>query len=227
MIVNTQVLEAGVDEAGRGSLIGRVYAAAVVWGNEPIEVFYDELASIQCHRLSCWDSKRMSGEKRVRLAKFIETHAMETAVGYAEPWEIDSMNILHATFLAMKRALDQLKLPIDHILVDGSQFKPYTSPETGDWVSHTCVPQGDGKYLSIGAASVLAKVCHDEHIRDLCKRDSCLNKRYDLLNNYGYGTKTHMNGLDAFGNSKWHRKTFKCCARVSLIKDDTCDTAMD
>tara|TARA_Y100000389_G_scaffold200217_1_gene240168 strand:- start:908 stop:1558 length:651 start_codon:yes stop_codon:yes gene_type:complete len=203
-------IEAGIDEAGRGSLIGRVYAAVVIWGDEPLSTFSDELDEMGVYKLKSWDSKKLSENKREALDGFIKRNAMEWAIGYADNEEIDIHNILSATMLAMHRALDQMHLPIDHILVDGNRFKPYIDSDD-NWIPFTCVPHGDDTYLTIGSASILAKVAHDNHIKDLCSNNQQLDTRYGLLSNMGYGTKKHMIGIKEYGVSEFHRNTFKCC----------------
>ena len=211
-VFHTQnLLEAGVDEAGRGSLIGRVYAGVVIWNNRDLTDFYEELKDIRCHSYKTWDSKKIPHKRRLLLKEFIEENAIDYATGFAEPIEIDSQNILQATFTAMHRALDNLTHEYNHILVDGTQFKPYFCSKTDEWSPYTCVPHGDANYISIGAASVLAKVAHDNHIIELCDKYPSLDEKYDLLNNMGYGTKKHLNGIKLHGVSEYHRKSYKCC----------------
>lgn len=210
--LNHDMMEVGIDEAGRGCLFGRVYAAAVLWGNEPLDTFEEELRSINCHQLASWDSKKISREKRNNLYDFICRHAMDYGVGYAEAHEIDTLNIYNATMLAMHRALDAIHLPIDRILVDGPSFKPYMKEDVNNtsWIPYTCVNQGDGKYLPIGAASILAKVSHDNYIHNLYNLDEALHV-YCLNENQGYGTKKHMDALKIHGPSAFHRLSFKPC----------------
>ena len=208
---NQNNIEVGIDEAGRGSLIGRVYAGVVLWGNKELSEYNEELKNIKCDKYLNWDSKKITKNRRKLLKEFIEKNAIDYAVGYSESYEIDQSNILKATMIAMHRALNNLNSKFDHILVDGTQFVPYYSNKSEDYISHTCIPHGDKSYLSIGAASILAKVAHDEHIELLCKENEDLNEKYDLLNNMGYGTKKHINGIEKHGISKFHRNTYKCC----------------
>ena len=212
LFYNDPCIEVGIDEAGRGSLIGKVYAAVVIWGNEPLDIFSDELVESNIGILKSWDSKKLTEKKRNILDTFIKRHAMEWAIGYADNDEIDNHNILSATMIAMHRALDQIQLPMDHLLVDGNRFKPYLSKDN-NWIPFTCIPQGDNKYIAIGAASILAKVAHDSHIKELCAKFPFLDEQYDLLSNMGYGTKRHIQGIDKYGVSEYHRKTFKCCKK--------------
>jgi len=205
------LLEVGVDEAGRGTLIGRVYAGVVIWNNRDLTDFFDELKEIRCHSYKTWDSKKIPHKRRILLKEFIEENAIDYAVGYAEPEEVDSQNILQATFIAMHRALDNLTHEFNNILVDGTQFKPYFDSKKDEWSAYTCIPHGDANFISIGAASVLAKVAHDEHITELCEKNPSLNEKYDLLNNMGYGTKKHLEGIRLHGVSEYHRKSYKCC----------------
>lgn len=205
------LLEVGVDEAGRGSLIGRVYAGVVMWNNRDLTDFFDELKEIRCHSYKTWDSKKIPHKRRILLKEFIEENAIDYAIGYAEPEEVDSQNILQATFIAMHRALDNLTHEFNNILVDGTQFKPYFDSKKDEWSPYTCIPHGDANFISIGAASVLAKVAHDQHITELCEKNPFLNEKYDLLNNMGYGTKKHLEGIRLHGVSEYHRKSYKCC----------------
>jgi ribonuclease HII len=189
-------LEIGLDEAGRGCLLGRVYAAAVIWNNE-IENTHIK------------DSKKISKKKRDLLCEWIKNNTKAWGVGWAEPSEIDNINILESTKLAMNRAIDNLKLNfninnIDTLIIDGSgwdnKFPNYNVYS---------VIKGDNKLYSIAAASILAKVYHDNYINELCNNELELDVNYNLLNNMGYGTKKHIDGLYKYGASSYHRKTFK------------------
>lgn len=184
-------IEVGLDEAGRGPLIGRVYAAVVNWGDNPI----NELVM---------DSKKLSSKKRKEVLEWIQKNVDEWAVGYAEPEEIDSINILEATKLAMSRALDQLDNKPNYLIIDGVGWeKKFPSYNV------TSIVKGDANYYSIAAASILAKEYHDDYIKRLCFDNPELIEKYDLLNNMGYGTSKHIEGIKKFGLSKFHRKTFK------------------
>lgn len=185
-------IEVGIDEAGRGPLIGRVYAAAVIW---PKNIYNPDVK----------DSKKISAKKRKEIKKWIENNSVAFGIGYSEPDEIDEINILQATYLAMHRALDNLKTKFDSILVDGNRFKKYNK------IKHQCIIKGDTKFYSISAASILAKEYHDEHIKELCLMNPELDTKYKLLSNMGYGTKDHINGIKEHGITKYHRTSFKTC----------------
>ena len=161
-------IEAGCDEAGRGCLAGSVYAAAVILP----EGYQNELLN---------DSKQLSEKKRYQLREIIERDAVAWAVGIVTPDEIDQINILNASILAMHRALDQLKVRPEAIIVDGNRFKPYKK------LPHTTIVKGDGKYLAIAAASILAKTYRDDYMNKLAEE----YPQYDWLSNQGYPTKKH------------------------------------
>ncbi|GHV07734.1 ribonuclease HII [Bacteroidia bacterium] len=183
--LNKGLLEAGCDEAGRGCLAGAVFAAAVVL---PLDFCCEELN----------DSKQLSEKQRDALRPFIEKTALAWAVGIVFPEEIDEINILNASFLAIHRALDQLKIRPQHLLIDGNRFKKYPD------IAHTTIIKGDGKYLSIAAASVLAKTHRDEYMLRLHEEFP----QYDWRNNKGYPTKKHREGIKQFGTTPYHRMTF-------------------
>tara|TARA_Y100000590_G_C15722615_1_gene1014025 strand:+ start:2183 stop:2824 length:642 start_codon:yes stop_codon:yes gene_type:complete len=201
---NNTKIEVGIDEAGRGSLIGRVYAATVIWNPELSE--YENNLEKKINEIK--DSKKLSKIKRKELRDFIEEYAIDYGIGYVENDEIDSVNILNATLIAMHKSLDELTVIPDTILVDGNYFKEYYINEKK--IDYECTIKGDDTYISIAAASILAKVYHDEYIEQLCKNDEDLLK-YDLLNNMGYGTKKHLRAIKDYGISEYHRKSFKCC----------------
>ena len=184
-------IEVGLDEAGRGPLIGRVYAAVVNWGDTP-------------ENINVNDSKKLSAKKRADVLKWIQVNVDEWAVGYAEPEEIDEINILEATKLAMTRALDELTFKPNYVIIDGVGWEK-KFPE----YNLTSIVKGDSKFYSIAAASILAKEYHDDYIKKICFENKELNERYDLLNNMGYGTKKHIEGIQKYGLSKFHRKSFK------------------
>lgn len=181
----SEEVQVGVDEAGRGCMIGPVVAAAVIWNpSVPFE--------------GIKDSKKLSRKRRAQLRVYIEENAIAFGVGMASNIEIDEMNILNATYLAMHRALDNIDVKFDRILVDGDRFLPYK------FVRHNCQVNGDDRFVSIAAASILAKEHHDEWVVKRFEDD----ERYDLLNNRGYGTAKHMKGLEEYGLSSDHRRTF-------------------
>lgn len=178
-------IEAGCDEAGRGCLAGPVVAAAVILPKKFKNSILD-------------DSKKLSEKKRYALREIIEKEAVAWAVGIVSPEEIDKINILNASFLAMHRAIDQLSISPEQLLIDGNRFNPY--PNT----PHHCIIKGDGKYLSIAAASVLAKTYRDDIMFDLHKD----YPNYDWNSNKGYPTKKHRLAIIEYGITQHHRKTF-------------------
>jgi ribonuclease HII len=178
-------LEAGCDEAGRGCLAGSVYAAAVILPPD----FYNEDLN---------DSKQLSEKKRYALRPIIEREAIAWAVGIVTPEEIDKINILKASFLAMHRAIEQLDQKPEHLLIDGNRFTPYPN------ISHTTVVKGDGKYLSIAAASILAKTYRDDYMNQLALE----YPEYRWIDNKGYPTKAHREAIRKYGITPYHRKTF-------------------
>ena len=178
-------VECGCDEAGRGCLAGAVYAAAVVLPSD----FHDKELN---------DSKQLSEKKRYALRSVIEKEAVCWAVGMVTPKEIDRINILKASFLAMHRAIDQLKTMPEHLLIDGNRFVPYPG------ISHTTVIKGDGKYLSIAAASILAKTYRDDYMCQLDKEFPM----YQWEKNKGYPTAAHREAIRQYGTTSYHRKSF-------------------
>lgn len=182
---NHDLLEAGCDEAGRGCLAGSVFAAAVILPRD-----YENAALN--------DSKKLTAKKRYALREQIERDALAWAVGEVKPEEIDKVNILHASFLAMHRAIAQLQVAPEALIIDGNRFDPYPG------LPHTCIVKGDGKYLSIAAASILAKTYRDDYMDALARE--C--PYYDWEHNKGYPTAKHYAGLEAHGPSVYHRRTF-------------------
>ena len=178
-------VEAGCDEAGRGCLAGSVFAAAVILP----EGYQNELLN---------DSKQLTEKKRYALREMIEHDAVAWAVGIVTPEEIDKINILNASILAMHRALDQLKVRPEAIIVDGNRFKKYKD------LPHTTIVKGDGKYLSIAAASILAKTYRDDYMNQLAEE----YPQYDWKANKGYPTKKHRDAIRQYGITPYHRKTF-------------------
>ena len=179
------VIEAGCDEAGRGCLAGAVFAASVILP-----------ANFQCKELN--DSKKLTEKQRYALRPLIEEKAITWAIGIVSPQEIDQINILNASFLAMHRAIDQLSVPPEHLIIDGNRFKKYgTTP-------HQCVVKGDGKYLSIAAASILAKTYRDDYMNELGLRFPS----YLWNKNKGYPTKEHRCAIERHGATEHHRMSF-------------------
>ena len=183
--LHENLIEAGCDEAGRGCLAGAVYAAAVILPRD----FRDG-------RLN--DSKQLTERQRYALREVIEREAVAWAVGVVSPQEIDEVNILRASILAMHRALDGLSVRPQHVLVDGNRFTPYHD------VPHTTVVKGDGKYLSIAAASILAKTYRDDYMLRLHGEFPA----YGWDRNKGYPTRQHREAIARYGTTPYHRLTF-------------------
>lgn len=184
-------IEAGCDEAGRGCLAGSVFAAAVILPKG----YTNEILN---------DSKQLNETKRDLLRLEIEAEALAWAVGIVSPEEIDEINILNASFLAMHRALDQLNTAPESLLIDGNRFKKYKE------VPHHCIIKGDGKYLSIAAASILAKTHRDEYMKQLALEYPA----YSWQSNKGYPTKAHRAAIMAHGATDYHRKSFRLLPQV-------------
>ncbi|MBO5800468.1 MAG: ribonuclease HII [Paludibacteraceae bacterium] len=179
------VIEAGCDEAGRGCLAGPVFAAAVILPSD-----------FECEELN--DSKKLTEKIRYKLRPIIEEKALAWAVGVVSAEEIDQINILNASFLAMHRAVEKLGMEPEHLIIDGNRFKKYKE------VPHDCVVKGDGKYLSIAAASVLAKTYRDDYMNEIDKQYPA----YRWSKNKGYPTKDHRKAIEEFGPTEHHRKSF-------------------
>ena len=201
-------MEAGCDEAGRGCLAGSVYAAAVI--------FPEDYENAELN-----DSKQLTDRRRHQLREVIERDAVAWAVGIVTPEEIDRINILNASILAMHRALDQLAVRPEAIIVDGNRFKPYrpaaavptaapvpavspAGPTIPAAIPHTTIVKGDAKYLSIAAASILAKTYRDDYMDRLAEEFP----QYDWQSNKGYPTKKHREAIRQYGITKYHRRTF-------------------
>ncbi|MFT5883837.1 MAG: ribonuclease HII [Arcticibacterium sp.] len=183
---NIDAIEAGLDEAGRGCLAGPVVAAAVILPKD-----YDNI--------ELNDSKQLGKAERARLAEIIKKNALAYAVGICSQTEIDEINILQASILAMHKSVDLLTLKPEHLLVDGNRFIPYLS------IPHTCIIKGDGKYQNIAAASILAKTYRDE----LMESYSIEFPQYGWETNAGYPTLKHRAAIKAHGSTYLHRMTFK------------------
>ena len=179
-------IEAGCDEAGRGCLAGAVFAAAVILPPD----YHHELLN---------DSKQLSEKQRYKLRPEIERDAIAWAVGIVTPEEIDHINILNASILAMHRAVEQLATTPEHLLIDGNRFKPYNG------IPHSCVIKGDGKYLSIAAASILAKTYRDDYMMQLHTQ----YPQYGWDNNKGYPTHQHRDAIEKYGTTPYHRMSFR------------------
>ena len=190
------LIEAGCDEAGRGCLAGAVYAAAVILPPD----YKNELLN---------DSKQLTEKKRYLLREVIERDAVAWAVGVVSPKEIDKINILNASFLAMHRALDQLKVKPEALIIDGNRFKPYFPLSSDEEREKKALPyativKGDGKYLSIAAASILAKTYRDDYMNSLAEE----YPQYDWLSNKGYPTKKHREAIREYGVTPYHRLSY-------------------
>ena len=179
-------IEAGCDEAGRGCLAGPVFAAAVILPPD----FQNELLN---------DSKKLTEKQRYFLRPIIEKEAIAWAVEAVSNEEIDKVNILNASFLAMNRAVKKLKVVPDHLLIDGNRFRPQTK------IPFTCMIKGDGRFFSIAAASVLAKTYRDDFMAKIHNEFPI----YDWDKNKGYPTKRHRQGIKKHGVTKYHRMTFR------------------
>lgn len=194
--MHENLVEAGCDEAGRGCLAGAVYAAAVILPHD----FRNELLN---------DSKQLIEKQRYALREVVEREALAWAVGVVTPEEIDRINILNASFLAMHRAVDQLKLRPEHLLIDGNRFKKYQD------VPHTTVVKGDGKYMAIAAASVLAKTYRDDYMNRLAEE----YPQYDWDSNKGYPTKKHREAIRLYGTTPYHRMSYNLLGDGQLSLD--------
>ena len=192
--LNIDEVEAGCDEAGRGCLAGPVFAAAVILPKD----FSHPLLN---------DSKQLTEKQRDFLRPIVEKEALAWAVTPVSPQEIDEINILNASFMAMHRSVDALKIRPTSLLIDGNRFKPYLG------IAHHCIIKGDGKYLSIAAASILAKTYRDEYMKDLAKKFP----EYTWERNKGYPTKAHRAAIAEFGPTEHHRMTFRLLAEEKNV----------
>lgn len=179
------LIEAGCDEAGRGCLAGPVFAAAVILPD-----------SFECEALN--DSKQLSEKQRYTLRPLIEEQAVAWAVGIVDNHEIDQINILNASFLAMQRAVDKLSVQPEHLLIDGNRFR------TDRKIPYTCIVKGDGKLLPIAAASILAKTYRDDYMNQIAME----HPQYDWTSNKGYPTKKHREAIEQHGVTPYHRMSF-------------------
>lgn len=195
-------LEAGIDEVARGCLAGPVCSAAVIWPEElELEEAWAE------HMIK--DSKKLSKKKREMLSDYIKENSVDWSVSHVSNQIIDKINIRNATFQAMHNAINDLNITPDFLLVDGNGFMPYFD-ENGEVIEHTCVISGDDTYISIAAASILAKVHHDTIIESWCEKNPNLNI-YEWKSNMCYGTKNHIEAITQHGISPLHRKSFGLC----------------
>lgn len=213
---DTQIIEIGADEAGRGPMFGRVYSAAVVL---PKNDSFDHS--------KMKDSKKFHSKKKIEeVAEYIKENAIAWSVKYADERKIDEINILQATQEAMHEAIIDVKsqmmklnpqLKIDELLllIDGNYFNQLThynkNTNKFETVPYEMIEGGDNKYTSIAAASILAKVSRDSYIEELCKENPELIERYGIDSNKGYGSKRHLDGIKQYGITKWHRRSFGIC----------------
>lgn len=188
-------LEAGTDEAGRGCLSGPVVAAAVILPKN----FKHDLLN---------DSKQLSEKKRQELRPYIEEHALAYGVAFVSHEEVDEINVLQASITGMHRSIEQLSIQPKFIIVDGNKFKPYKE------IPHETIVKGDAKYMSIAAASVLAKTYRDDYMEKIHKE----HPQYNWKKNKGYPTKEHRNAIREFGTTQYHRKTFKLLPEQFKLK---------
>lgn len=191
------VIEAGCDEAGRGCLAGSVYAAAVILSPD----YHNDLLN---------DSKQLTAKQRYQLREEIERDALAWALGIVTAQEIDEMNILRASITAMHRAIDGLKVRPQNLIIDGNKFLPYK--HEGKVIPHTTIVKGDGKYLSIAAASILAKTYRDDYMKELHKE----YPYYGWDHNAGYPTREHRKGIEIHGTTPYHRMTFNLLGGVQF-----------
>ncbi len=199
--LNKNTVEAGCDEAGRGCLAGPVFAAAVIFPQN----YKNELLN---------DSKKLSEKKRNLLKKIIINDAVAWAVASVNNNEIDKINILNASIKAMHIAVSELTINPEHILVDGNRFKPYK------YIPHTTIIKGDGKYMSIAAASILAKTFRDEFMHKISNE----YPEYQWSKNKGYPTAQHRKAIEEYGITKFHRKTFRLLSTQTKINFNNLDT---
>ncbi|THU41752.1 ribonuclease HII [Niastella caeni] len=193
----TELIEAGCDEAGRGCLAGPVFAAAVILP----EGFYHEKLN---------DSKQVSEEDRYELRSFIEKNAVCYQVASVDHEEIDRINILNASFKAMHLAIDKLEKKAKFLIIDGNRFTKYKR------VPHQCIVQGDAAYASIAAASILAKTYRDDFMRQLHQEFP----NYKWITNKGYGTAEHRKAIEQFGLTPYHRRSFNCTSTQLELEMD-------
>ena len=185
----TDHLEAGCDEAGRGCLAGPVVAASVILPKD----FKNQWLN---------DSKKLNEKRRNELRIIVEFEAVSWGIGFVSPKEIDKINILQASFLAMHRAIEKLKKKPSHLAIDGNRFKKYKN------INHSCIVKGDGKYMNIAAASILAKTHRDEYMNKIHQN----YPNYDWNRNKGYPTKAHRLAISNHGKTQYHRNSFKLLA---------------
>jgi ribonuclease HII len=202
---DSELLEIGIDEAGRGPLFGRVYTGAVILPKD-VDFEFDKMK----------DSKKFSSVKKINeVAEYIKEKALAWSVTYNDEKVVDNINIRQSVLSSMHNSIKNV-MDNDNeylLLVDGNDFRPYMMFKDDEYlpVKHICIEGGDNKYCAIAAASILAKTERDKYIEELCDENPELKERYGIDKNKGYGTKTHLDGIKNFGITKWHRKTYGIC----------------
>ena len=193
--MNKNIVEVGVDEAGRGPLLGPVFTAAVIFPPNDSSIDYSIIK----------DSKKFKNYKSLLNAyEYVKYHAIDFSVTYVSEKDIDILNIRNATYKSMHNSINTLLVKPEHILVDGNDFIKHEIP-------HTCVIQGDNSFYSIAAASILAKTERDRYIYNLSILYPDIEEKYKISKNKGYGTKDHINAIKKYGTCEFHRKSFRPC----------------
>ena len=222
---NDELYEISMDEAGRGCMFGRVYIASVVLPKNP-ELFSG---------VNIKDSKKFSSKTKLReAAEYIKQNALVWHIEYADANEIDEKNILMCVMEGMHKCIRNSITKVNEVtniqhntskfmaIVDGNYFKPYChfDSSTNDYqqIPHVTVEQGDGKYMAIAAASILAKTARDDYVLEMCEKYPILSEKYGLDKNVGYGTKAHMSGIKEYGITQWHRRSFGCCKTATVTE---------
>lgn len=221
---NKEIYEIGTDEVGRGPLFGRVYTASVVLPKD--DLFHH-------HKMK--DSKKFHSNKKLKeVAEYIKSNAIAWSVDYETENVIDEINILQATQKSMHKSIINVRRNLlqrenneeikTQLLIDGNYFNPLqikTKANNSVFLSHLCIKGGDNKYTCIAAASILAKVERDKYIEELCRNNPKLDELYKIGSNKGYGTKSHMDGIEKYGITQWHRKSYKPCNNFNLKKNES------
>ena len=222
---NLDIYEISMDEAGRGCMFGRVYIASVVLPKNP-ELFSG---------VDIKDSKKFTSKTKLReVAEYIKEHALVWHIEYMESNEIDNKNILMSVMDGMHNCIRNSISKVNDVthtendttrfmaIVDGNYFKPYChfDTTTNDYqqIPYVTIEKGDGKYMGIAAASILAKTARDDYVLEMCEKYPILSERYGLDSNMGYGTKSHMAGIQEYGITQWHRRSFGCC-KTAMVTD--------
>ncbi len=224
------LFEIGVDECARGPMFGRLYTAAVVLPKQDFDFS------------NMKDSKKIKSRKKMReISDYIKSNAIAWSIQYIEPEEIDKINIRQSVLKSMRSSISdvvqQLQLCKSDVesqtltIVDGNDFPTYRFDFNGEIVElpHICVEKADNTYCFVAAASILAKCAHDEYIVDLCEKYPLLQERYALCDNVGYGTKKHMEGIQTYGITQWHRTTYGCCKTATkyIMENPVSETSVE